>query len=72
MRRKIWLVNDIGKWQFEQEGIPFQFEDKNAYEKRKKTDRFTFESIEKILDNLGVHPFDEDFYITNKSSLVEL
>lgn len=72
LRRKLWLVNDVGKWEFEQEGIPFPFENTNLYKERKKSERFTFESMEFILENLGVRPFDQDFFKPGESTLVEL
>jgi hypothetical protein len=71
-RRSIRLWHDIGKWTFELGGEPFPFEDIEAYKKRRKTDKFTFEMMEGYLGEFDIRPFDEDFYDSGKANLIVL
>lgn len=58
------LVND-GKWKFDRGGHIFDFEDTTAYEANRTTDRFTHEMLVSYCRNLGLDPFNEDFYVPN-------
>ncbi|MDF2047030.1 MULTISPECIES: hypothetical protein [Microbacterium] len=59
----IYLARQSGsKWLFEAKGEPLSFEDLNVYEQRRVKDRFTPEMLERYCRELGIDPFDEDFY----------
>jgi hypothetical protein len=62
--RTIGLIHDGDRWSFDQTGTPFPFENLAAYGARRKRDRFTFEMLEHYLAELGLEPFNEDFYRT--------
>jgi hypothetical protein len=73
--RTIRLENDAGKWEFEHFGIPFSFEKIERYTAKRLEDRFTFDMMKRYLRELGLSPFEEDFYLppSNPSAtLVEL
>lgn len=61
--RKIRLENDAGKWQFEQSGEPFSFEEKERYQAEQVRDRFDFDLLKRYLKALGLSPFEEEFYL---------
>ena len=72
--RAICLINDGGKWDFSQSGTPFLFEDTESYSKHKIKQRFTFEMLKAYTKELGLSPFEEDFYLppgNNQGVLVE-
>ncbi|WGM20705.1 hypothetical protein QEH68_00500 [Paenarthrobacter sp. OM7] len=59
------LVND-DKWVFDRDGTAFaDFEDSAAYKSFKTTDRFTHDMLISYCQNLGLDPFNEDFYVPN-------
>jgi hypothetical protein len=61
--RAIEVANDGGHWVFEQSGEPFPFEQVERYQARRVKDRFTFEMLKDYLRQLGLSPFEEDFYL---------
>lgn len=61
--RSIALVNDGGRWVFEQSGSPFPFEDVERYAAPRRKERFTFGMLERYLQAMGLSPFDEAFYL---------
>ena len=61
--RVVALINDGGRWSFDQSGTPLPFEQVGRYSQRRKRDRFTFEMLERYLAELGLAPFREDFYL---------
>ena len=65
--RLIRLENDAGKWSFAQHGQPLPFEDLEQYRAKQVRDRFPFETFCAYLENLGITPFSENFYLSNKS-----
>lgn len=72
--RSISVVNDGGRWSFDQYGEPFPFEQTSKYSERYKKNRFTFEMLKDYLKEMSLFPFDEDFYIpssNNEAILVE-
>lgn len=74
LKREIRLQNDAGRWEFYLSGPPFPFEDVERYRARRKTDRFTFNMLKRYLGELGIRPFDENFYqvaAEDGASLVE-
>ncbi len=61
--RSIYLARQSGsKWLFEAKGEPLSFENLDAYKQRRVKDRFTPEMLEQYCHELGIDPFDEDFY----------
>jgi len=69
--RSINLIHDGPSWDFSHGGTPFPFEDVSRYGARRKKDRFTFEMLERYLSELGLAPFDEEFYLPDAAQLVE-
>lgn len=72
--RKIWLYNDMGKWHFEQLGMPLPFENPERFEEKKKTDRFDLALLKLYLKEFGIDAFNEDFYLpplNHKAILIE-
>jgi hypothetical protein len=53
-RRAIYAVDDGGRWEFGESGERFEFEDVDAYRRRRVRDRFTPELLERYLIELGV------------------
>ncbi|WP_157362225.1 hypothetical protein [Haloechinothrix halophila] len=53
-RRLIYAMSDRGRWSFDTEGEPFDFEETENYSKRRIRDRFTPEMLERYLIALGV------------------
>lgn len=60
--RSITMMNDGGKWTFEELGEPLPFEDREVYKARRIRDRFPVELLARYLTQLGLEPFDEQFY----------
>ena len=61
-RRAIAAVSDGGRWTFSESGSRFPFEVAQAYELRRKRDRFNRELLYKYLAHFGLRPFSNDFY----------
>jgi hypothetical protein len=61
--RKIRLEIDVGKWEFQQSGEPFEFEEIERYQAKRIRDRFDFDMLERYLKALELSPFEEDFYL---------
>jgi hypothetical protein len=61
--RTIYAANDGGRWVFGQSGEPFPFEKLEQYQARRVRDRFTFDMLKEYLSHLGLHPFEENFYL---------
>ena len=68
--RTIGAVNDGGRWSFDQSGLPFPFEETERYGARRVKDRFTFDMLERYLAALGLHPFQEHFYLPDASAAI--
>lgn len=64
VRRSIGVVNDGGRWAFDIQGEPFDFEDLERYKAREIRDRFTPEMLQEYLNALGIRFFSVDFYNT--------
>jgi hypothetical protein len=60
--RSIAVANDGGRWIFQQAGTPLPFEQLEAYGARSIRDRFNIELLDRYLQALGIHAFDEAFY----------
>jgi hypothetical protein len=61
--RTLYVANDGGRWVFGQSGEPFPFEKVEQYQAQRARDRFTFDMLKQYLSNLGLAPFDQDFYL---------
>ena len=60
--RAISLVRDGARWRLDLTGTPQDFEDIEAYSRRKVADRFTDEMLIDYAAALGLEPFSDDFY----------
>jgi len=60
--RLIQLIHEPSGWNFRQLGIPYKFENLQAYERRIIQSRFTLEMLRSYLLELGLTPFQEEFY----------
>lgn len=69
--RSIAAVKDGTRWVFETFGPTQPFEQSAMYDERRVQDRFTVEMLNRYARQLGIHPFDEDFYLPERAVLVE-
>jgi len=60
--RSIYAANDGGKWVFDAYGLKQPFEETERYSARPIKDRFTPDMLDRYLQALGIHAFDEAFY----------
>jgi hypothetical protein len=60
--RTISLIHDGARWRFDANGTVQDFEDLDAYQRRRVRDRFTLANLIDYCAALGVAPFDQDFY----------
>lgn len=60
--RTLSLVRDGARWRFDAAGVPQEFEDLDAYDNRKLTERFTEQMLLGYTAALGLEPFNEHFY----------
>jgi hypothetical protein len=60
--RSITMMNDGGKWTFDEIGDRLSFENAEVYKARRIRDRFSFELLAYYLKQLGLEPFNEQFY----------
>lgn len=70
--RVISLVNDAGRWVFQNFGRPYSFEKPEKYERKKKTDRFTPQDLIDFLAGFGLRPYQDDWYRVGKDQPVYL
>jgi hypothetical protein len=63
--RSVGAVNDGGKWVFSAAGREQPFEETGAYTKRRVSDRFTPEMLERYAHALGIELFEPAFYGPN-------
>lgn len=72
VERVVSLLNDGGRWRFEELGPPLPFEKVENYGARRVPDRFPPELLADYLAHLGVDAFSRDFYApTGVGSLIE-
>jgi hypothetical protein len=62
IRRSISVANDGGRWRFDANGDPFDFERLERYEARSIRDRFTFDLLCEYLKHLGLDPYSPGFF----------
>jgi len=73
--RSIRLTNNFGKWEFQQSGEPFPFEQTERYQAKRVTNRFDFSMLKDYLKEFRLSPFHMDFYLpvsSNKAVLVDI
>jgi hypothetical protein len=70
VERSVGVVNDGGRWVFDEQGEVFPFEDTDRYKKRAVTERFTFVTLKAYCEALGLSVFDETFY-RDQATIVE-
>jgi hypothetical protein len=68
IRRSISSANDGGRWRFDANGDPLEFEQLERYKARQIRDRFTPELLQDYLSNLGIRVFSPDYYDTTQSA----
>jgi hypothetical protein len=61
--RTICAANDGGPWVFHETGVPFPFEDLEAYRRKPIRERFSPELLRRYLAELGLRAFEADFYL---------
>ncbi|MFT3917550.1 MAG: hypothetical protein QM704_26725 [Anaeromyxobacteraceae bacterium] len=61
-RRTVSLVNDGGRWGFDEIGSPLPFEDAERYRARRPTDRFDAALLVRYAGILGIRALEHDFY----------
>jgi len=62
-RRSIACANDGGRWVFEQAGSPYGFEDLACYERKRISDRFPPELLERYAREFGADAFSDVAYL---------
>jgi hypothetical protein len=60
--RTISVVRDGARWRFDAGGTVQDFEDVEAYKRRKVTERFTADMLVDYAAALGLEPFDDEFF----------
>lgn len=60
--RSISVAQDGRRWRFDANGVVQEFEDLDAYRRRRIQERFTSEMLIAYSAALGLKPFDEEFY----------
>ncbi len=60
--RAVSLVRDGERWRFDAAGTVQDFEDVEAYERRRIADRFTSSMLVDYAAALGLRPFEEEFF----------
>jgi hypothetical protein len=67
-RRSICASNDGGRWVFDQSGAPYDFEDQSRYAAPRKRDRFDRDLLTRYLEQFGLRPFSDSFYVVSPES----
>lgn len=62
IQRSISAVNDGGRWRFDANGEPLDFERPESYKARQIRDRFTPEMLDEYLRHFGIQFFFPGFY----------
>ena len=57
------MLSDQDRWEFDNFGEPFPFEDVEKYKEKFIRNRFTPEMLDKYLKEFGIDFFNEDFYM---------
>ncbi|MET3367392.1 UNVERIFIED_CONTAM: hypothetical protein ABIE34_000613 [Jeotgalibacillus campisalis] len=66
---QVRLVNN-DKWEFARGGEVLEFENTDAYDSPRTTDRFTHEMLVDYCRHLGLDPYNEDFYVPNGRGII--
>ena len=71
--KRFLSLSNFEPWKFNQNGEPYDFEETSKYEEPKTTDRFTHEMLVEYCRQLGLEPFEDDFYVpTGRAVMIEL
>lgn len=70
IERTVCAINDGGRWEFNQVGEPLEFEECEAYTRRRVSERLTAEMIERCFRPLGVDGFNENAYRTKHGAIL--
>ncbi|MCL2098785.1 MAG: hypothetical protein FWH23_08540 [Bacteroidales bacterium] len=67
------MLSDQDRWEFDNFGEPFPFEDVEKYKEKFARNRFTPEMLDKYLKEFGIDFFNEDFYMPpgSKAYIIE-
>ncbi len=60
--RSVSVVRYEARWRFDANGEVQEFEDPEAYKRRRISERFTTSMLVEYAAALGLKPFDDDFY----------
>ncbi|WP_422758856.1 hypothetical protein [Paenarthrobacter sp. C1] len=69
LRRFLSLYNSE-PWKFAENGQPYDFEDTEQYLLPRASDCFPHKTLVDICRNLGLDPFEEDFYVPNGRAFI--
>jgi hypothetical protein len=61
------MLSDQDRWEFDNFGNPFPFENIEKYNERFARNRFTPEMLDRYLNEFGIYFFREDFYLPSGS-----
>jgi len=62
IQRSIGCINDDGRWRFDANGEPLEFERLECYSSRHIRNRFTPEMLDEYLSHFGIRFFSTNFY----------
>lgn len=71
LRRYVRTMKDDPRWEFYQEGEPFEFEDVSRYSRRLKRERLDRDMVIEYMRQMGYDLEDPSFYETDECYLVE-
>jgi hypothetical protein len=71
--KRIIMLSDQDKWEFDEYGEPLPFEDIEKYKEKYARNRFTPEMLQKYLLHYGIDYFNDDFYMPpgSKAYIIE-
>ncbi len=70
VERVVEVLDDGGRWRFNQDGEALPFEDTTAYTARRVKDRFPPALLRKYLTELGIEAFNEPFYAPQRTGVL--
>jgi hypothetical protein len=69
--RSVYCGKNDQRWEFHAIGEPLSEEDLASYAARRKRDRLNEHGMLKLLDRLGAHPWNDDFYPAGEAFRIE-
>ncbi len=70
--RRVRLEYILGKWEFSEIGKPLPFEATKEYQAQKVSDKFSFNSLSRYLNELEIYPFSNEFFLPPDSNAARL